>query len=61
VESKDRMAKAKKKGKQKSQAEQSERFLRAAEAAGADKSGTKFERALLNIVKPIGRQKSQGK
>jgi hypothetical protein len=44
------MAKAKKTAKPKTQAEQSERFLRAAEEAGADKSGKEFERALKKII-----------
>jgi hypothetical protein len=44
------MASTKKKSKPKSQAEQSERFLRAAQEVGADKSGKQFERALRKIV-----------
>lgn len=42
------MAKAKK--KKESQAEQSDRFLRAAEEAGADKSGKVFERAFKKVL-----------
>lgn len=42
------MAKAKK--RKASQAEQSERFLRAAKEASADESGRKFERALKKII-----------
>lgn len=44
------MAKAKK--KKESQAEQSERFRRAAEEAGADKSGKLFERAFKKVIRP---------
>ena len=44
------MAKAKKKAKSKSQAEQSERFRRAAVEAGVDTSGRDFERALDKIL-----------
>jgi hypothetical protein len=44
------MAQAKKKAKPKSQAEQSERFRRAAIEAGVDKSGREFERALDKIL-----------
>ena len=46
------MAKAKKKTKPKSQAEQSERFIRAAIEAGVDKSGRDFERALDKLLVP---------
>ena len=45
------LPKKKTKPKAKSQAEQSERFLRAAEEAGTDKSGKKFERAFMKITK----------
>lgn len=51
------MAKAKK--KKVPQAEQSERFTRAAEQAGADKSGKAFERAFKVVVRP--RKKSATK
>jgi hypothetical protein len=44
------MAKAKKKSKPKSQAEQSERFIRAAVEAGGDSSGKEFERAFKKVV-----------
>jgi hypothetical protein len=43
------MAKAKK--KKESQAEQSERFRRAAEEVGADKDGKVFERAFRKIAR----------
>jgi hypothetical protein len=45
------MAKAKKKAKPKSQAEQSERFKRAAGEAGVDMSGRDFERAMDKICR----------
>ena len=52
------MAKAKKKSKPKSQAEQSERFKRAAIEAGVDMTARDFERAMdkiLPIKKPLKR------
>jgi hypothetical protein len=39
---------------------QSDRFIEAAKAAGADESGKTFEKAFKKIVKPKGRRHTTG-